>query len=1166
MADLLEEESSWASSESVVRLRLEESSGLFALLCNSDDESTTNCRYNGKTVLEEEMECTGVECTIESPRIIEVNGAFFEYVRIPCAHLSFYESAQMLRTPRGSMYCGNPNLSIGGTNCCGRDRETTVDDFEVFTGERNSYNTALTRCTSEGLSLCGLQRPNCRDGCSSLIGYWTSFECQLQIKINLQGNIAIVHGTTEERIPIANVHRSVREDTKTFFRVDWEGPIESVLSSYENSCSEMGCSRDSYDNLCLCGVQTVNTIAFSTLPTKQQILSELHIGAIPPTNSNENRHHYSDVIVYEQQNGELTMNSIFEVIDDNGRKQWRKNMRSEVVVGSTEGGLLSFRNPAHITLYTDPERRDVHYETDAAIDHYFVRISSRRGCHVFVFNLSNALFLFQYHQNTGPFLALRFAQRFGISNPPPRYVDAVATAFRQGHYVDEPTGIEFGSKKYGDMSAFIAALLLDREARSVVLDVDPSHGSALEPFLKILRIMRSLEFVPSPEDMFVLFGVNLQEAVGQQPYEMPSVFSFFLPEHKPAGKFHLHHLFCPCSFHSSFALIVLLLPGFVGDADLTCPECQVLTGQKSVDLVNGLLSLLKYGLTVSYGGFGTQEPQPGIEVTPVIGQNTFGSGHLSFVGNGLGTSGEIVDALATLLTSGRLSLERRDLLVSVYEEFRSDHGPTEALINVEQLIALTPEFHTSGLAKDSRDLPANPTNVEPSTLPYKAIVNVFLEGGYDSFNLLVPLVCEGRNAVGTFVNEQYDSERGELAFTEVERYLTIKSVGSQPCSEFAIHDEMTILKELYDDGDLLFVAGMGVIDNAQGMTKSNFQEKTDVQLFAHNTMQDETRRVDPKKTNLNTGVLGRMAEVLTKQGYTTNSISIDDPSVLVTARTGKAPAPVVVSRTGVNTFGEKPESETLDITSYAFELNRQTGNSSSFFCKTWSERFTTGIYQAQSLKQSLDATQLGNHWPTEEIPELGQKFGTLSRLIHARSSRGADRDFMHLPFGSWDHHSQLKPNLRSQFTLLNLGLRWFVQELKEKGLWDSVTIVIGSDFARTITPNSGGGSDHGWSGIYFIMGGGVRGGRVLGKYPDDLTPNGPLNVGRGRLLPTTSWDCLWNGVAQWMGIETEEGLDFVLPNRHFSSTATDGSIFSKLFEQSDLFAQSSDVNSRGRRG
>lgn len=86
------------------------------------------------------------------------------------------------------------------------------------------------------------------------------------------------------------------------------------------------------------------------------------------------------------------------------------------------------------------------------------------------------------------------------------------------------------------MSAFIAALLLDREARSVLLDVDPTHGSCGEPFLKLLRVMRSLEFSPNSQDPLVFFGVNLQEIIGQQPYEMPSVFSFFLPEHQPAGK------------------------------------------------------------------------------------------------------------------------------------------------------------------------------------------------------------------------------------------------------------------------------------------------------------------------------------------------------------------------------------------------------------------------------------------------------------------------------------------------------------------------------------------------------------------------------------------------------------------------------------------------------
>lgn len=87
------------------------------------------------------------------------------------------------------------------------------------------------------------------------------------------------------------------------------------------------------------------------------------------------------------------------------------------------------------------------YETDAALEHYF------------------------YHPNTAPFLAIRFAQRFGISNPSPRYVEAISSAFRTGIFTDGSTSI--GSGVYGDLQATIAAVLLDRESQDVLLDADP---------------------------------------------------------------------------------------------------------------------------------------------------------------------------------------------------------------------------------------------------------------------------------------------------------------------------------------------------------------------------------------------------------------------------------------------------------------------------------------------------------------------------------------------------------------------------------------------------------------------------------------------------------------------------------------------------------------------
>ena len=84
---------------------------------------------------------------------------------------------------------------------------------------------------------------------------------------------------------------------------------------------------------------------------------------------------------------------------------------------------------------------------------------------------------------------------------------------------------------------------------------------------------------------------------------------------------------------------------------------------------------------------------------------------------------------------------------------------------------------------------------------------------------------------------------------------------------------------------------------------------------------------------------------------------------------------------------------------------------------------------------------------------------------------------------------------------------------------------------RTLTPNSGHGTDHGWSGHSFILGGEVDGGRVIGEFPSDLTEDSPLNVGRGRFAPTLPFDSIWNGVSDWLGVNDVQDMKHVLPNK-----------------------------------
>ena len=125
--------------------------------------------------------------------------------------------------------------------------------------------------------------------------------------------------------------------------------------------------------------------------------------------------------------------------------------------------------------------------------------------------------------------------------------------------------VSFGSGKYGDLSATIAAIVLDRESRHSVLDEDPSYGSLREPLLKVVAVMRSMQYSQTSAENVALYGAK--NLIGQMAYELPNVFSFFLPDFSPSGP--------------------------ISRADLVAPEAMLL--HKTPALMNGLLSLVEFG-------------------------------------------------------------------------------------------------------------------------------------------------------------------------------------------------------------------------------------------------------------------------------------------------------------------------------------------------------------------------------------------------------------------------------------------------------------------------------------------------------------------------------------------------------------------------------------------
>merc|ERR1719473_1377067 len=152
---------------------------------------------------------------------------------------------------------------------------------------------------------------------------------------------------------------------------------------------------------------------------------------------------------------------------------------------------------------------------------------------------------------------------------------------------------------------------------------------------------------------------------------------------------------------------------------------------------------------------------------------------------------------------------------------------------------------------------------------------------------------------------------------------------------------------------------------------------------------------------------------------------------------------------------------------------------------------------------------------------ISRQLAQVARLIATRGLASMEREAFFVQLGGFDMHNEVNESLAEKLAEVDAALSSFVAELQALGVWEDTVVVSASDFARTLTSN-GLGTDHAWGGHNFILGGAVKGKQVLGKYPRGLRAEGPRSehiLPRGRVLPTTSWEAVWSGIAPWFGVE-----------------------------------------------
>lgn len=813
-----------------------DSSQLYQTLCNPDT-ITGNCNIQqAQITLEHDLECTGNECDVDTLRLVEVlsgnDKVYFEYVRPPCIELSYYENAQMVQLGpnRINYMCADPRLEVAGEACCssneGGDGDVIAEKNCEYVYERMSFETASNRCSDIGLSVCSSSSDSfsfsSENECSKFNYFYHWYDsstqeattaCQLKVKVEKgTGYIAIVHeGNTD------NINNDIdglfdqkfKRDSVNFFPAYWSnnGNYPSIENGASNSCdSTEGCeSLVSLDGSCLCDISSVqeSQVFFNAaeLTSVEHVLKSLHIASsVNPTQAQQGD--YDSTPSLTLANGKIKVffhtssSSSFDKqtivsVQHEEKTLYLKNVVSTVVIGggggNTSSPQFSFRNPPHIMNFQSSTKRDAEYETDAVLESYF------------------------YHPNTAPFLAIHFIQRFGISNPSPRYVEAVAKAFQTGVY-DENESSSFGSGTYGDMSSTIAAVLLDRESTSPILDLlDPNFGSLKEPLLKVVSIMRSFEYEPVKKHQTQMMDYELltmNKFIGQGAHDIQSVFSYFRREYS-----------------------------LNGNANVKSPESEVYVAPQITGIINGLFGLIKFGLTDCWGGFG----EWGDCWKTVEGKSNYAfHGRLHYEPSLQvdGDSLDLVDELSTIMTAGRLSTSKRELLREYLKEAQDADWELRL---AQQFIAITPEFHSTSLSfqddiEEEEETPQTNNNndsgsTSSNTHPYKAIIYIFLNGGVDSYNILVPH-SNCLNDKDMYL--EYNTIRASMAISKNQLLQIDASDSGQVCDTFGVHPDLSIVRDLYNDGDLAFYANVGILHEL-GVRKSNWahtKTNKNTQLFA----------------------------------------------------------------------------------------------------------------------------------------------------------------------------------------------------------------------------------------------------------------------------------------------------------------------------------------------
>jgi uncharacterized protein (DUF1501 family) len=405
----------------------------------------------------------------------------------------------------------------------------------------------------------------------------------------------------------------------------------------------------------------------------------------------------------------------------------------------------------------------------------------------------------------------------------------------------------------------------------------------------------------------------------------------------------------------------------------------------------------------------------------------------------------------------------------------------------------------------------------PPVDDYKALVCVFLAGGNDSFNLLVPSDTQ-RYGV-------YSASRGAMAIAR-DQLVPINVLGAPAGQTYGLHPSCATdpqysgLADLFGQGHAAFVVNTGTL--LQPTSKTQYLSGSyplPPQLFSHADQQAQWQYGQPT-ANGTVGWGGLVADrlqVLNVGATVPISISLAGQNRY---QAGAVVQPYAITSAGPTQLrGYNGAANAAQNTALQDLFNHAYPDP---LTRTYAATFNNALDYYGTMTDALaSAPTLTTQFPPGN--SLADALKAIAQVISVRSTLKAQRQIFFVSLGGFDTHDNMLDDQPGLFTTVSQALGAFYKATEELGVQNAVTAFTMSEFSRTLNTD-GDGTDHAWGGNQFVVGGAVLGQKLYGTnatsgglFPDQ-TLDGPDCLQRGQMIPATSCDQYSATLARWLGV------------------------------------------------